>query len=50
MSKEERYNIKQTVYLNRTLDNSIRELSKRMDIGFNAAVRYLLEKALKDEI
>lgn len=45
---EERFNIKQTIYLNRTLDDEISEFCKNNDMGFNSAIRYLLQKALQE--
>lgn len=48
MKKEELYNIKTSVYLNRTLYDEISELSERTNKGFNATMRMLLESALKD--
>ena len=46
---KERFNIKQTIYLNRTLDNKIFKLCEKKNQGFNTTVRELLEEALKDK-
>ena len=49
MSKKERFNIKESIYLNRELADAIDSVSESKDMGFNATVRYLLERALQYE-
>ena len=47
--KKERYNIKETLYLNRELSDAIFKVGESRDMNFNQTVRYLLEKALQYE-
>ena len=49
MSKRERFNIKETIYLNRTLSDALSDVGEARDMNFNQTVRYLLEKALQYE-
>lgn len=49
MSKKERFNIKESIYLNRELSEAIDKISEKRNMGFNATVRYLLNKAIEDE-
>ena len=49
MSKKERFNVKETIYLSRNLADAIDNVSESRNMGFNATVRYLLEKALRYE-
>lgn len=49
MSKRERFNIKETIYLNRTLADALSDVGEARDMNFNQTVRYLLEKALQYE-
>ena len=47
--KRERFNIKETIYLNRELSDALFKVGEARDMNFNQTVRYLLEKALKSE-
>lgn len=49
MKKRERFNIKETIYLNLKLSNAIAEVSERNDMNFNQTVRYLLSNTLRYE-
>lgn len=49
MTTKSRYNIKETIYLNRELSDAISEIAEREKLGFNATVRYLLGIALRED-
>lgn len=46
-SKKERLNIKETIYLNHSLESEILKLSEKKGTGFNETIRFLLRKGLE---